>query len=159
DLGLATASGAGAEIARKELFSDAFGIVCPIDHPLAKMPLPVDWPVLGSWPFIGNGICRHIVDERFQQVFASSRLMVRNTTSLLAMVRAGVGVTVLPQLAVERAKDALRFLPVDDSTAVRRIDILRQTHIAPAPATIAFESAIRRATSHGTFAILQSCQA
>ncbi|MGI9489661.1 MAG: LysR family transcriptional regulator [Geminicoccaceae bacterium] len=145
DLGLATASGAGAEIAREELFSDAFGVICPPDHPLAEEPEPIGWSTLDPWPFIANGICQHIKDEHFQKVFVGSRLMVRNTTSLLALVRAGVGVTVLPRLAIERAENTLRFLPVADPSARRRIDVLRRNHNKPTPADLAFEAAIRRA--------------
>ncbi len=145
DLGLATAPGAGAEFARQELFSDAFGVICRSDHPLAEKPTPIEWSTLGSWPFMANGICRHITDEEFQRVFTSSRLMVRNTTSLLALVRAGVGVTVLPRLAIERAEKALCFLPIADPSARRRIDVLRRNHNKPTPADQAFEMAIRRA--------------
>lgn len=147
DLGIATAIGAGAEITREELYTDAFGIICPADHPLADTDSPLEWSALEPWPFIGNGICRHIADERFQQAFAGSQLMVRNTTSLLALVRAGVGVTVLPRLAVERAGSSLRFLPVVDPAARRRIDLLRPAHHALSPAAGAFEDAIRRTVS------------
>lgn len=145
DFGLATASGADASIAREQLFSDDFGVVCHPDHPLTKEAQPIDWRALDRWTFIGNGICRHIADEGFQRTFTSSRLMVRNTTSLLAMVRAGIGVTVLPRLAVHHAEDQLAFLPVSDPEARRRIDILRRRHQALTPAAELFEAATRHA--------------
>jgi DNA-binding transcriptional LysR family regulator len=144
DLGLATAPGADASIAREELFSDDFGVVCRPDHPLARETGPIDWRALEPWTFVGNGICRHIADEDFQRVFNSSRLMVRNTTSLLAMVRAGVGVTVLPRLAVIRSESQLTFLPATDPAAKRRIDVLRRNQHALTPAAEAFAATIRR---------------
>jgi len=144
DLGLATGANAGADINREELFSDVFGVVCRPDHPLADNDRLLDWSALESLPFIANGICRLITDEHFQRILAASKLMVRNTTSLLALVRAGVGVTVLPRLAIDQASARLSFLSVADITAIRRIDILRAAHIAPSPATQAFEDAIRR---------------
>lgn len=143
DLGLATVSGVGGDISREALFSDRFGVICRHDHPLADAPLPIEWSDIDQVDFIGNGICQHIRDERFQQIFVNSTLTVRNTTSLLAMVRAGIGVTVLPRLAMERAQDEIRFLPVADETAMRQTDILRLAHITPTPAVRAFESAIR----------------
>ncbi|MGH1482954.1 MAG: LysR substrate-binding domain-containing protein [Geminicoccales bacterium] len=79
-----------------------------------------------------------------QRILAASKFMVRNITSLLALVRAGVGVTVLPRLAIDQASAKLRFLPVADETAIRRIDILSAAHIAPSPATQVFEDTIRR---------------
>ncbi|MEZ5933301.1 MAG: LysR family transcriptional regulator [Alphaproteobacteria bacterium] len=145
DLGFASAAGVGAEIVREELFSDAFGVVCRPDHPLVRAARPIAWSDLESRFFIGNGICRHIADEQFQKIFSGSRLMVRNTTSLLAMVRAGIGITVLPRLAVDPAEDRLTFLTVADPTARRRIDVLRRRHLTPTPAAAQFEAAMRRA--------------
>ncbi len=147
DLGLATALSMSTEIAREELFSDAFGVVCRPDHPLVEKGVPIAWSALASWPFIGNGVCRPIADETFQRIFAGSQLMVRNTTSLLALVRADVGITVLPRLAVDRAEDTLCFLPVADATARRRIDILRSAYHTLPPAALAFEAAIRRSAA------------
>jgi DNA-binding transcriptional LysR family regulator len=60
------------------------------------------------------------------------------------MVRAGVGVTVLPRLAVDETERELSFLPVADPAAQRRIDILRRAHISPSPAARSFEEAVRR---------------
>ena len=144
DLGLATGIGAAAGIERDALFSDAFGVICRADHPLAAGDLPLAWDALAPWPFVANGLCGHIADEVFQRVFAGSQLMVRNTTSLLALVRAGVGVTVLPRLVVDSAERELVFLPVTDPEARRRIDVLRRAHDSPSPAAKSFEDAIRR---------------
>jgi len=71
-------------------------------------------------------------------------LMVRNTTSLLAMVRAAVGITVLPSLAVDKNDGDLCFLAVDDPAAQRHIDILRRAQTSPLPAAQTFETAVRR---------------
>ena len=144
DLGFATGIGARGGIERTILFSDAFGVVCPTDHPLTAVGDSLDWQALEPWPFIANGLCSHIADEGFQRIFAGSRLMVRNTTSLLAMVRAGVGVTVLPRLAVSRMEREVRFLPVADPAARRRIDVLRRAHVSLSPAARRFEDAVRR---------------
>jgi DNA-binding transcriptional LysR family regulator len=142
DLGLAT--GAGAGIDREALFSDAFGVVCRADHPLATVDQPVAWRALDPGTFIANGLCAHIADEAFQNIFKESQLMVRSTTSLLALVRAGVGVTVLPRLVIDGGESELRFLPVADPEARRHIDILRRAHAALSPVARNFEVAIRR---------------
>ena len=133
-----------AEIGREALFSDAFGVVCSADHPLAGAGGPLAWGSLAEWPFIANGLCAHIDDTEFQRVFANSQLMVRNTTSLLALVRAGVGVTVLPRLVVQSAERQLVFLPVADRVARRRIDILSRAHAQLSPAAQSFVDAVRR---------------
>lgn len=147
DLGIATGAGTNAEIECEELFSDAFGIVCRADHPLTRADIPLSWGDLSSWPFIANGLCAQIEDEDLQRVIEASRLMVRNTTSLLALVRAGAGITVLPHLVVEKATRGIRFLPVVDPLARRRIDILRRTHTRLSPAARDFEETIRSVAS------------
>ncbi|MEM9438848.1 MAG: LysR family transcriptional regulator [Pseudomonadota bacterium] len=147
DLGLASMSSMGVGILQQELFSDAFGVICPLDHPLMDEPKPITWSALEPWPFIGNGVCQQIKDEDFQRIFKGSRLMVRNTTSLTAIVRAGVGITVLPRLAVDQLEDQLAFVPVADPAARRRIDILSSRHHEPTPASQAFEAAIRQASA------------
>ena len=143
DLGIATGPETNSEIESEELFSDAFGIICRSDHPLVDAHLPLSWRDLDPWPFIANGICAQISDETFQDVIGRSKLMVRNTTSLLALVRAGVGVTVLPRLVVEKAAGDIQLLPVADPLARRRIDILRRTHTRLSPVTQKFQSMIR----------------
>lgn len=150
DLGIATGVGTNAEIACEELFSDAFGIVCRADHPLVNSNAPLSWADLRPWPFLANGICEQIPDRDLRNVSASSKMMVRNTTSLLALVRAGVGNTVLPRLVAERADSDITFLSVAGSPAKRRIDLLRRTHTRLSPVAEEFETMIRTAALHRT---------
>jgi len=145
DIGLATSTGAGADIEREELFTDAFGVVCRTDHPLVAEKAPLNWHTLSEHPFIANGICAQIMDSVFQEILVNARLAVRNTTSLLAMVRAGVGITVLPRLVVSPKDSKLAFLPVADGNALRRIDILRAANVSQSPAAQRFEDDVRRA--------------
>ena len=144
DIGLATGAGSGGEIESESLFADDFGVVCPADHPLTAAGSPLEWPALAPYPFIANGVCGVISDAVFQRIFAASILMVHNTTSLLAMVRAEVGLTVLPRLAIDDTERSLRFLPVSDARARRRVDILRRANTSLSPAARSFEDAIRR---------------
>lgn len=143
DIGIATGPKMNSEIECQELFSDAFGIVCRADHPLAEAGHPLSWCDLAPWTFIANGICGQISDDALQRVMRTSKLMVRNTTSLLAMVRADVGITVLPRLVVDQRASGIKFLPVADPSARRRIDLMRRTLTRLSPATVKFQEAIR----------------
>lgn len=147
DLGIATGTDANAELACEELFSDSFGIVCRDDHPLAKLEQPLSWSDLVSWPIIANGLCARISDTDFQQVIKQSKLMVHSTTSLLALVRVGVGVTVLPRLVVGNGDGEFCFLTVTDPLARRRIDLLRRTQTRLSPAAQKLEEMIRTIAS------------
>ena len=144
DIGIATGPEFTSEIDCEELFSDDFGIVCRQDHPLVSAERSLSWEDLVPWTFISNGICGQIADPALQNITRSSKLMVRNTTSLMAMVRADVGVTVLPRLVVDRRASDVAFLPVAIPTAKRRIDLIRRTNTRLSPAAVKFQDAIRK---------------
>lgn len=144
DLGIASGGGRRADIRRETLFSDALGVVCRADHPLAAADRPLRWDELARWPFIANGLCSRIADRTFQRLFARSQMMVRNTSSLLALVRADVGVTVLPRLAVDGARGDIVFAAVADPQARRRIDLLYRGSASPPPAARRFADCLHR---------------
>jgi DNA-binding transcriptional LysR family regulator len=115
---------------RTELFSDAFGVVCLKDHPLVENWHQLAWRTMGNHTIIANGLCDQITDPDFAPVLASSRLMVPSTASLLGLVREGVGITVLPRLAVAGLLDDFAFLPLVDITARRTVHIMsRPMHV------------------------------
>ncbi len=147
EIGLASGTGAGAAIEREPLFSDAFGIICPKDHPLGQLREPIGWDRISEFPFIVNGICALIENETFRQIVDNSSLTVRNTTSLFGMVRGGVGITVLPKLALADAPPDLLFLPLADKSARRDIEILRRTHADLQPVVKIFQDFVRKVTS------------
>lgn len=144
DLGIATGMGTGGDVETEEVFSDPFGIVCRADHELAHLDSGASWDDLRAWPFIANSLCSHITSPSFQAVFANSKLTVHNTTSILAMVKASLGVTVLPRLAVGDTEQDLVFVPITDHAEHRRIDILRRARSSLSPAAKKFEDTVRR---------------
>ena len=123
---------------RTELFSDAFGLVCHKDHPLAKNWNQLTWRTLGDQTIIANGLCQQITDPEFAPILARSRLMVPNTASLLGLVRQGVGITVLPQLVVANLLDEFAFLPLADVTARRTVHLMSRRNNLLMPAAREF---------------------
>ena len=144
DIGLATGTDAASGLSRELLFSDDFGLVCPTNHPLAQQSDPIAWRSLSEWPFIANGLCERVSDDDFREVLAGARLMVRNTTSLLALVKAGVGLTMLPRLAVDANDAEVAFKAVADVHARRPIHILHAVHDRLSPAAIKFVEVLRQ---------------
>ncbi|SLN32390.1 HTH-type transcriptional regulator CynR [Roseovarius litorisediminis] len=128
---------------RQPLFTDAFGVVCPVDHPLARDWSRLTWADLDGINFIANGLCDFIRDENFAPILKASHLMVHNTASILSLVRAGVGVTILPELAVLPEFTDLAFLPLVDSTARREVWMVTQPGHMLTPAARALANAIR----------------
>ena len=70
-------------------------------------------------------------------------LMVRNTASILSLVRAGVGVTVLPELTVLREFHDLAVLPLPGSGARREVWMATQAARLMTPAAVLLAEAIR----------------
>ncbi|WP_120502840.1 LysR family transcriptional regulator [Sulfitobacter mediterraneus] len=123
---------------RTELFSDAFGLVCRKDDPLAKEWDNLSWRTMGDHPIIANGLCEQITDPDFAPILARSRLMVPNTASLLGLVRQGVGITVLPRLAVANVLDEFAFLPLADVATRRTVHLMSQPNTLLMPAAREF---------------------
>lgn len=144
DIGMASL-GPIAGFERELAFTDAFGVVCRVDHPLASNWKSLNWADLEGINFIANGLCAHISDEGFAPILKSSHLMVRNTASILSLVRAGVGVTILPELAVLPEYDDLEFLPLADGTVQREVWLVSPPGTMLTPAARALVNAIREA--------------
>ncbi len=144
DIGLATLPPLPG-FRRDLLLSDAFGVVCPVTHPLAARWDSLTWTDLARVDFIANGLCAQITDPAFQPILAASRLMVRSTASILGMVRAGAGLTILPQLAVPPDAADLAFLPLTGSAARREVWMVMPPKAEVAPVVEALAEAIRGA--------------
>jgi len=133
DIGIATVAENAWTGLRSTLFRDEFGLVCRADHPLAAGSGSLDWQSLEGEPFIGNDLCEGIGSSQARELCRRARLVVDNTGSLLAMVRAGTGVTVLPRAVTRLQPGDLVFRRIGDPLAVRRIDLLRHPGGAASP--------------------------
>ena len=123
---------------RTELFSDDFGLVCRKDDPLSEDWDRLSWRTMGDQPIIANGLCKQITDPDFAPILARSRLMVPNTASLLGLVRQGVGITVLPRLAVANFLHEFAFLPLVDVPTRRTVHLMSRPNNLLMPATRQF---------------------
>ncbi|RFP90221.1 LysR family transcriptional regulator [Rhodobacteraceae bacterium 63075] len=146
DLGLAS-SGAIAGFPAQRLFSDSFGVICRRDHPLARDWGRLTWADLSSDGFISNGLCDQIDDPDFARVRDGARYHVRNTASLLGIVQAGLGYTLLPERALPADIEALAFLPLKDSEARRDVWLITQPEHLVSPAARAMADCIREEVS------------
>ena len=141
DIGLASL-GPLAGFKRKKILSDPFGVVCLLDHSLARAGKAPEWTDLLDLPFIANGLCTLITDPEFQPILNSATLTVHNTTSLLGLVRIGMGVTILPRLTVEPDQGALTFLPLPGTVYSRDVYLFTPEDHLQTPAIKAMATAI-----------------
>lgn len=142
-------------MARQELFSDAFGAVCRKDDPLALDWPQLTWDRIGKVNLIANGLCDQITDPSFAQLLNRSRLRVLNTTTLLGLVREGVGITILPRLAISGLLDDLAFLPLTDVTARRSVFMVSAPKNILMPPAKAFQDTINKMIRDESFVKFQ----
>src|SRR6056297_2375769 len=141
DIGIGSCRGPTGALRRVPLFSEPFGVICALDHPFAATTEPLSWDDLLAHPVISNASGDVIENAAFRAIDKAANLRIRNTASVLGMVRAGVGVTVLPRLAIEGLGPGLRFVPLADPTALRRVEIMTRAQSEMAPVASAFEGA------------------
>lgn len=142
DIGIASGGADIQAISARVLFSDRFGVVCSAEHPLASVTHALEWTELRPYRLISNASGHQITHPIFREMDDAAHLRIRNTSSVLGMVRAGVGITILPSLALEGQDKGLHFLPLADPTARRQVNILTRSQAELPPVALDFERAI-----------------
>ncbi|KHQ50939.1 LysR family transcriptional regulator [Mameliella alba] len=142
DIGIGSCRGPTGALRRVVLFSEPFGVICAVDHPLATATAPLSWEELAKVPVISNASGDVIENAAFRAIDEAANLRIRNTASVLGMVRAGVGVTVLPRLAIEGLGPGLVFVALADPTARRHVEIMTRAQSEMVPVASAFEKAV-----------------
>ena len=143
DLGIAGRPRGKGPIAFEPLFRDRFVVVCSPGSPLAAGATAVDWEDLRSDVLIENGAAGVISAPEYKELAQHTGLMVRNVTSLLALVRGNVGVTLLPRLSVPGNTPGVTTLEIRDETAYREVGLLSRRGTSFSPAAAAFISLLR----------------
>ena len=128
-----------------ELMSDAFGLVCPPDHPLAAPGGPLPWQALSDHRLIANPLSAGINNDHCRALHDTALLQGHNVTSILAMVRTGLGISILPEMTMQLAGASdLVFRSLADPDARRQIHLLHRTEGPLLPAVRELERQIRR---------------
>lgn len=125
------------------LFSDNLELVCNSKDPLTRLKRPIRWKDIENRAFLANATCENILTPDFQKIFRRAQLQVHNVTSLIALVGANVGVTVLPRLSRPQNDRSVHFLPVADRTAKREVSAIFKSDQSLSPAGAAFLNTVR----------------
>lgn len=131
DFGIASHVAGSHDLQEELLLEEPFGVICHPTHRLAGQKQPVDWQALEEETVISNGLITTIKHPECQHLLRDSHIHVHNTATLLSFVQQGIGITLLPRMAVN---DALCFVPLADETVLRSLYFLqhRQHHLNPA---------------------------
>jgi len=146
DIGITGGEFADAELEVIHEVQDQLCLVFPARHPIGRLKRIgiediVDLPLVLTDPATS---VRALVEAAFLGL-GRRPLMACETTYMMtavAMVRAGLGLTILPASAREvRAEPALRSRAIDDPAFVRRIAIVKKRHRTLPAASAAFLAA------------------
>lgn len=129
-----------AEISHRKIIVQSVALVCPPDHPLAKMPDPVRWVDIKGSIFIhaGNDDCIHAVLQKVPEL--SRTLMetcyrANKADVVAAMVREGIGVTAVSPMVLPRdVRQQLVIRALHEPDITRTIYLIRRRGRALSPA-------------------------
>ncbi|MEX3010720.1 LysR family transcriptional regulator [Hoeflea sp. TYP-13] len=131
------------------LTTDRFGLVCRRDDPLAKIDSPLNWTMIDEerlFVMAGDtGVYKALQEsDEFTERFQTPAGEVLAMVTLLEMVRAGLGVTVVPQLARPAANEPdLIFRRLSNPVLIRKICLIRRRNEALSPGARRAWDAIR----------------
>jgi len=144
ELGIGSLRRRQATFDYQPLFEDLLGIVCRKDDPLAKRRRIRSWAEIDGRTLLANGISQVIDDAAFEQRAQPAPIVVYNVLSLLALVRARVGITLLPRLSLADLAPDLAFLPIEMPTSHRSVGLLRRRGETPSPAVEQFVELLKQ---------------
>lgn len=140
DFGLASMWEPDQDLEFETVLTDAFGLVCRDDHPLAAGTGPVAWQELAGHSFLGlapdTGI-RPLVRaaEGLPENVHQPQVEVSNIATLEGMLMAGIGISALPELALpDQYKDRLVFRPLVEPEMTRAICLITRRGRSLSPA-------------------------
>lgn len=142
DFGIASLWKPNKSLDFKPLFADKLELICHADHHLAKEPGPVRIDELEDTTFLDTGITKTL---RSRESFGDSKFDFPNITTLLAMLRANLGVSVLPSLAIPALADNLVSRPLTPTQA-REVYLITRNGWTVSPAAEAMIETIIRET-------------
>ena len=145
EIGIASPMTVTGNLSYTEIHAEPFGVVVRRDSRLTALGRPVEWDDLEAERIIVNDLSSRIDDPRYRALTAHSRLHVPNATSLLAFVRNGLGVTLLPAITVADGDPALTVLPLATSRATRTLGIIKHAHRTLSPVAEMFERTVAEA--------------
>jgi DNA-binding transcriptional LysR family regulator len=102
DFALAAIRADTPELQAEPFCEDDFHLVCPADHPLARAR-PLTVAKLAAWPFVHlsrTSSVRQYLEAAFHPQAMQTLMAVDQLATVMGMVRAGLGISVVPALTL-----------------------------------------------------------
>lgn len=130
DFGIASLWDANKKLDFHPFLQDTYEVVCHCDNPLANQKKPITWNELEGHNFMGSGLTQSL---KMQSSIGNPKFEFSNTTTLIAMLKSNVGITILPSLAVPN-DPTIKSFPLGKPTETREIGIITRKNTTHSPA-------------------------
>lgn len=137
------------ELVATPLVEDRFVLVCRDDHPLAKRRT-LTWKQIEPHPLIFVGHVsgnRRVLDVALggDEQPVRAQYEVQRSSTAVGLVAEGVGIAVVPRLAIQRGSYAnLRVIPLGEPTVSRTLALIVRRNAYLSPAAQALYDLVRR---------------
>ncbi|MDR1229205.1 MAG: LysR family transcriptional regulator [Azoarcus sp.] len=150
DFGIGSRMGLDKDVEFEDLLVDRLSVFFPDGHPLtgrSRLTLRdvVAYPLI--MPCRGTSV-RSLFDRAVEKAALEVRLICESVymSTAIGMVRAGLGVSILPEAAIHAtACNGMHMTVINDPGLVRRIGIIRKRNRSLSPAAECFMKALREA--------------
>ena len=118
------------------LFEDSLGLVCSSEDVTSLKGKNISNKLLRKKKLLANSITQSLNIQDLLGQIGTSSITVHNVTSVLALVKAGTGVTILPRLSVPNTDQLLQFFPLD-VPKMRQVGLVKLKNNTLSPAATA----------------------
>lgn len=149
DFGINFLGGDEPGIAFEPLLHERFVLACRADHPLAGRRA-VTWDDIARHPYmtVAKSSGNRLVLDRARapgQEQPAAVVEVRHVSTLLELVKAGVGIAVVPQLALPtEAGSVLRAVALEDQDITRTLGVIRRAGRVLSPGAQRFHDMLKQ---------------
>ena len=140
DLGIAGQPRSLAMVEFQPLFIDRFKVICSAASRLTIIEGPLDWQDIEAETLIANGASEKLNSAGYRRLAERAAYTVPNVTSLMALAKSGLGITLLPELSTVDLPDGIAALDLADDTVERTVGFLTLQRARTNPVTEAFQS-------------------
>ncbi len=123
DLGLVSTRRHTDQLIFEPILEDQIMLLCHQDHPLAQSSDPIDWQELEPYPKLDAGLHG---SGSARDLLGPAKLECSTTTTLFAMLKANLGLAVLPALATRSLATGLVTRPLEHPRLHRTIYLARR---------------------------------
>lgn len=156
DMGFASAPSESMHLRFDALFREPFRLICHSASVMASKSEPIEWRDLEGTNLIMNEALRAVPQQNFKHLTERSHLSVRNVSSLIAMVVADMGVTLLPNLATINLPADVACLTLADASCSRTVGVIQRPDKVVSSLARAFQETFARSVQRqGKVLLLQ----